>query len=138
MMLYLNSPRQMWWKQRSAQDWSNVKCRRSLTNCCCLVTTCYREHPAPPKPTSGANGNLERGVPGSRRGSPNWRQSIYDSRTLRVVGPRTKERQTYREPQRRQISSMRMRAESCVGLRNGCELWKPKLRRCEGTRKALK
>src|SRR6266446_6075698 len=82
------------------------------------------------------NENLQRCVPSSRRGSPNWHQSIYDSKMLRVVGPRAKQMQTHRAPPRlRQISSIRMRTESCVGLRNVCELWKPKLRRCEGTRK---
>src|SRR6266436_633867 len=89
-------------------------------------------------PRQMPNENMQRCVASSRRGSPNWRRSIYDSRTLRVVGPRAKQRQAHRAPRLRQISSIRMRTESCVSLRSVCELWKPKLRRGGGTRKALK
>ena len=61
-----------------------------------------------------ANENLRRCVSSSRRGSPNWQQSIYDSRTLRVVGPRAK----------RQVSPIRMKSQmkSRVGLWHAWEL----------------
>jgi len=56
-----------------------------------------------------ANENLQRSVPNSRRGSLNWQQSIYDSRTLRMVGPRARrQRQTHCTLRLRQVSSIRM------------------------------
>ena len=69
-----------------------------------------------------ANENLQRCVPSSRRASPNWQQSIYDSRALRVVGPRAKQRETHRAPRLRQIWSIRMRRVSRVGSWNVCKL----------------
>src|SRR6266403_1621529 len=96
---------------QTERDRSYVNCKRSSTNLCSLATTrssrlkvpC-KPHPAPPKQTSGANENLQRCVPSSRRASPNWRQSIYDPKMLKVVGPSTKQRQTHRAPRLPQIS----------------------------------
>src|SRR6266403_865990 len=51
-----------------------------------------------------ATESLQRCVPSSRRASPNWLQSIYDPKMLKVVGPSTKQRQTHRAPRLPQIS----------------------------------
>ena len=63
--------------------------------------------------TNGANENLQRSMPNSRRGSPNWRQSVYDSWTRRLAGPRARQRQTHCVPElrRRQASSIWMWTE---------------------------
>jgi hypothetical protein len=96
------------------------------------------KRPAPLKPMSRANENSQRCVPSSRRASPNRRDSACDSRTRRMIVTRAKQRQTHIVPRLRQVLSIRMRTESCIGLWGACKLWKPKWHHCGGTRKALK
>jgi hypothetical protein len=63
-------------KQRSMQDWSNVNCRRSLTDCCCLATRhssrlkalCRKPHSAQLKPTRTSRGACQARGEGVRTG----------------------------------------------------------------------
>ncbi len=93
------------------------------------------------KPMSQANKNSQICVPSSRGGSPNRRHTACDSRTRRMVVPGVKQRRRHIVPRLRlgPVLSVRMRTDSCIGLWNACELWKPKWHHhCGGTRKALK
>src|SRR5258708_29975126 len=80
-------------------------------------------------PTTGVRDikrNLQKCVLSWRRRSPNWRQSVYDSGTRRVIVPRAEEKQRDCVLSLQQVPSIWMRTESRAGLWNACELWKLK------------
>jgi hypothetical protein len=54
-----------------------------------------------------------------------FRLRLADTENVALV-PRAKQRQTHLVIRLRQVLSIRMRTESCIGLWNACKLWKPK------------